>query len=83
MTVDIIVLICGIVIVLCAYILGRIDGAVKKLREITGDREGPNLVLSIALKDITEERAEEIRQTLLEAKEIYHQKYLEKGEKEK
>ena len=80
MTVDIIVLICGIVIVVCAYLLGRIEGKERAMREITGKSDGPTLVIGIPLKDITEARAEEIRQTILEAKEIY-QNNQNKGER--
>lgn len=83
MTVDIIILICVIVIVVCAYLLGRINGKERAMREITGKGDGPTLVIGIPLKDITEARAEEIRQAILEAKAIYNQKKSRKGEKEK
>lgn len=81
MSVDIIILICIIVIVVCAYILGRIDGKERAMREITGKGDGPTLVIGISLKDITEARAEEIRQAILEAKAIYDRKKLEEGER--
>lgn len=77
---NIIVVICVAVIVVAVYFLGRIDGKERAMREITGKGDGPTLVIGISLKDITEARAEEIRQTILEAKEIY-QNNQNKGER--